>query len=49
MTWDLTALIDYNPLLPGQVSPFKAGGTDNPAIKKCEVGLKTLWRKTLGV
>jgi hypothetical protein len=41
------ALIDYNPLLPGQVSPFKAGDTNNPAIKKCEVSFKTLWGKAI--
>ncbi len=41
------ALIKFNPLLPGQVSPFKVGGTDNPAIKKCEVSFKTIWGKTV--
>lgn len=28
------ALIDYNPILPGQTSPYKTMGTDNPLIKR---------------
>ena len=36
------ALIDYNPILPGQKSPFRAGSTDNPVIQKCDVSFKTL-------
>lgn len=27
------ALIEYNPILPGQTSPFRVGTTGNPAIK----------------
>ena len=37
------SLIDYNPILPGQTSPFKTGGTDNPAITKCNLSFKTLF------
>ena len=37
------SLIDYNPILPGQTSPFKAGGTDNPAIVDCYLSFKTLF------
>ena len=42
------ALIDYNPILPGQSSPFKAGGTDNPAIKSCNISFKYLLGGTIG-
>jgi hypothetical protein len=34
------ALIEYNPILPGQTSPFKVGGTDNPEIKTFNVTFK---------
>ena len=37
------ALLDYNPILPGQTSPFKAGGTDNPSITKCNLSFKELF------
>ena len=36
------AMIDYNPILPGQKSPFKALTTSNPAIKKCGMSFKFL-------
>lgn len=36
------ALLDYNPILPSQTSPFSAGGTDNPRIKHCGVTFKYL-------
>ncbi len=36
------ALIDYNPILAGQSSPFKAMTTDNPAIKHWKVEFKDL-------
>lgn len=42
------ALIDYNPLLPGQTSPFKTGGTDNPAIINCNLSFKALFGEQLG-
>lgn len=42
------ALIDYNPILPGQTSPFKAGGTDNPQITNCNVSFKELMGGTIG-
>lgn len=32
-----SALIEYNPILPGQTSPFKAHMTYNPAMAKCGV------------
>jgi hypothetical protein len=41
------ALVDYNPLMPGQASPFEAGTTDNPLIKSCELSFKTLWGSQL--
>ncbi len=37
------ALIDYNPILPGQTSPFKALTTTNPAIKSCSIAFRHLW------
>ena len=45
------ALIEYNPILPGQTSPFKAMATANPAPGKAQIDFKTLfggslrWRK----
>lgn len=36
------ALIDYNPILPGQISPFKVMKTENPAMKKASVEFKYL-------
>lgn len=36
------ALLEYNPILPGQTSPFKSGGTTNPAITNCNVSFKYL-------
>jgi hypothetical protein len=36
------ALIDYNPILPGQTSPFKVMKTENPAMKKANVEFKYL-------
>jgi hypothetical protein len=30
-----TALLEYNPILAGQTSPFRAGGTGNPQIANC--------------
>ncbi|MBT4648976.1 zinc ribbon domain-containing protein [bacterium] len=37
------ALIDYNPILAGQTSPFKVMMTHNPAITKCKVDFKEFW------
>ena len=36
------ALIDFNPILPGQTSPFKVMKTENPAMKKAGVEFKHL-------
>ena len=36
------ALLDYNPIMPNQTSPFEAGTSDNPEIKKCTVSFKRL-------
>ena len=36
------ALIEYNPILPGQTSPFHAGGTTNPEMKTCTFSFKEL-------
>lgn len=36
------ALLDYNPIMPGQTSPFKAGTPTNPLIKNCGVSFKNL-------
>jgi len=41
------ALIEYNPILSGQSSPFKTMTTDNPAIKKCKVDFKEFWGGTI--
>jgi hypothetical protein len=37
-----TALIEYQPLLPGQSSPFKVMVRWNPAMKSCRVEFKKL-------
>lgn len=34
------ASIDLNPILPGQTSPFKVGGTDDPGITDCYLSFK---------
>ncbi len=36
------ALLEYNPVMPGQTSPFEAGGMDNPEISSCNVSFKYL-------
>ena len=41
------ALIDYNPIMPGQTSPFSAGGTDNPQISGCQLEFKYLMGGTV--
>jgi hypothetical protein len=40
-------LIDYNPVLPGQTSPFKAMATENPTMKKAGVAFKELMGGTI--
>ncbi len=37
------ALLTYNPILPGQTSPFKVIMTNNPEMEKCAVGFKYLF------
>lgn len=41
------ALIDYNPILPGQTSPFKVMKTENPAMEKARVEFKYLMGATI--
>ena len=41
------ALIDYNPILPGQVSPFETISTHNPVMGKCKVEFKFLLGGTI--
>ena len=36
------AIIEYNPILPGQTSPFKIYARWNPAMKSCRLEFKTL-------
>lgn len=36
------SLIDYNPIMPGQTSPFSTGTSDNPQMERCELGFKFL-------
>lgn len=36
------ALVEYDPLLPGQTSPFKVGSRTNPAMKKYSLAFKKL-------
>lgn len=42
-----TALIEYNPILPGQTSPFKTIGSYNPAMAKCQIEFKELLGGTI--
>jgi hypothetical protein len=37
------ALISYNPILPGQISPFKSITTSNPEMTRYTVSFKTLF------
>lgn len=37
------ALIAFNPLMPGQTSPFKVAVTRNPLIKSCEIDFKFIF------
>jgi hypothetical protein len=41
------SLLDYNPILPGQTSPWKVMATWNPAMAKAGVEFKTLFGGTL--
>lgn len=41
------AMIKYNPILPGQISPFETIGTDNPAIKTASVSFKYIFGGTI--
>ena len=34
------ALLEYNPILSNQTSPFVVGGTDNPQITECNLNFK---------
>jgi len=36
------AIIEFNPILPGQISPFRVMATRNPAMKKAAVEFKYL-------
>ncbi|MER8546469.1 FxLYD domain-containing protein [Mesorhizobium sp. M1169] len=37
------AMVDYQPLMPGQTSPFPAMTTDNPIMRNCNVAFKTMF------
>ena len=40
-------LINYNPILPGQTSPFEVMSRTNPAMQRFRVEFKTLFGGTL--
>jgi hypothetical protein len=42
-----SAIIEYNPILPGQTSPFKAMSTANPKMAKYAVEFKLLFGPTV--
>ncbi len=42
-----SALIDYNPILPGQTSPFSILTQENPAMKKASLNFKKLLGGTI--
>jgi hypothetical protein len=37
------SVVDYDPLMPGQSSPFEALTPHNPLATKCQIGFKTFW------
>jgi hypothetical protein len=41
------ALIDYNPILPGQKSPFKVYATWNPAMDNASISFKFMGGKSI--
>jgi hypothetical protein len=41
------AIIEYNPILPGQVSPFKTITTWNPAMHTASIEFKSLMGGTI--
>lgn len=41
------ALVEYDPILPGQSSPFRVMTTTNPAIRKSRVTFKNLFGGTI--
>lgn len=43
------ALIDYQPLMPGQTSPFKVMATANPLIRQCFVSVGTMFGGALAL
>jgi hypothetical protein len=43
-----SAIIDFDPILPGQTSPFKTMSTTNPAMSKYTVEFKELLGGTVG-
>lgn len=42
-----SALIEYNPILPGQTSPWKVMARWNPAMQRASVEFKSLFGPTL--
>lgn len=42
-----SAMVEYQPLLPGQSSPFKTMTTHNPSATKCEAEFKTMFGGTV--
>jgi len=42
-----SALVEYNPMLPGQTSPFTVMSTDNPAASKCQIEFKEFFGGTI--
>lgn len=42
------ALLDYNPILPGQTSPFEVISTSNPEAQRCGLNFKNLMGGTVG-
>ena len=44
-----TAMVEYNPIMPGQKSPFKAMSTYNPMMRTCTVGFKRMFGGTVRV
>jgi hypothetical protein len=41
------ALVDYNPIMPGQTSPFKAMTPSNPVIQKARIQFKKMFSGTI--
>lgn len=43
----ISAIVEYNPIMPGQSSPFEALDRANPLVYKCGISFKTIMGGTI--